>query len=120
MIRIAAALGLLLGSMTWGQAADTCWVPYIKVVSGVTMPGYMFVKTGESCTVRLLESKGAVQKIEITSRPAHGTLEQLPYALRYTSRKGFVGKDSFGFKDYSQGVSGTVVRSVMMDITVNP
>lgn len=121
MLRIILAFGMLAAGSTWSQAGiDTCYVPYIKVVDGVTKPGYMFVKAGYSCTMSLKDSGGAVQKIEVTKRPSHGTLEQRPFGFRYTPRKGFVGKDSFGFRDYSQGVSRTIVRSVDMDITVQP
>lgn len=116
------ALTTLLATSSFSHAAPNCDVPFIKAVSGVTMPGYMFVKSGHSCSVMLSNSSGPVQKVEILKHPSNGTLEERSIGLRYTPRKGFVGKDSFSFQDHSLDArnNAPVVRGIAMEVTVQP
>jgi hypothetical protein len=122
MIKTIIAFSVLIAASSLSQAAPNCYVPFVKVVSGVTMPGYMFVTTGHSCSILLEHSAGPVQRVEILKQPSNGTLEQRTIGLRYTPRKGFVGKDSFSFQDHSLDARNNqpVVRGIAMEVTVNP
>jgi hypothetical protein len=104
------------------HAAPTCNVPFFRVVSGVTMPGYMYVKAGHSCSVMLQNSGGPVQKVEILKHPSNGALEDRTIGLRYTPRKGFVGKDTFSFQDQSLDprTNKPITRGIAMEVTVSP
>jgi hypothetical protein len=86
------------------------------------MPGYMYVKAGASCGMVLENSLGPVNRLEIVKQPANGRIDMMTgrFGLRYTPRKGFVGNDSFTFREHSLDprTNRPMVRGVAMEVTV--
>ncbi len=123
MQRFASVL-LLSGAMIAQSAATSslCFVPSIKLIAGVTMPGYMYVKAGKSCAIVPNNSFGGTSGVQISERPAHGSLEYYKLGVRYTPRPGYVGRDSFGY--IRHGLDGRTGRPVtfpvMVEVTVQP
>jgi hypothetical protein len=100
MIKIAG-FAFFLAVVSSDPAAALCSVPNIHLISGVTVTGYMSVTSGQGCLIRVNNSKGGSTSVDITKRPSNGTLEVRGLGVRYVSRAGFVGKDSFGYLRHS-------------------
>jgi hypothetical protein len=57
----------------------------------------------------------------IVQRPAHGTVEIGPLFVRYKSRPGYVGSDSFTYQRSGRTALGAPnERTVHIDVTVIP
>ena len=122
MIRTPAALVFLIAGAGASQAAENCDVPAFKVVQDVAMTGYMTVKAGKSCGIGVGHSLGGSTGVEVTRRPAHGSVQSRGLIIVYTARAGFTGKDSFGYVRHGRDESnGSPARyPVNIQVTVVP
>jgi hypothetical protein len=103
--------------------ASACTVPYIRTLAGVTVDGYMTVRSGKRCSIVLNNSAGPTQPgADVVQRPSHGSLSVAGYRVVYASRPGFVGSDSFTYarRGLGAGSNRPVVRTVRVAVTVKP
>ena len=122
MFKIALAFCILLAGTAFSHATSHCNVPFIKFIPGVTTTGYMWVKSGKSCGIKVAESRGGVtQPPEVAQRPSHGVVVVDGLGLRYSPKTGFVGKDRFEYVRHhidprnNKPVSGNIVVEVTVE-----
>ena len=115
-----AALSTVIATIVAGHAAPDCNVPFVKFISGVTNTGYMWVKSGKSCSIIVRNSiGGATKPPEVRQRPSNGALEVNGLALRYTPKAGFVGKDRFEYVRYAvDNRNNPVSGGIIVEVTV--
>jgi hypothetical protein len=120
MIKTAMALTTLLATASFSHAAPSCQIPPFKMIQDVTVTGAMYVTSGKGCGVAVANSAGGVQSHEITRNPSNGKVEIDGFIVRYTSRSGFVGKDSFSFIRHvlDHRTNRPMALPVDMDVTV--
>ncbi len=119
MIRITAAL-LLIAVPTVSHAASSCEVGYLKLIPDVTVTGQMQVVSGKPCGIAIANSAGGTKSQEITRRASNGKAEIVGFVVRYTSRPGFVGKDSFSYVRHALDATNNrpITLPVNIDVTV--
>ncbi len=123
MARIGSWLLIIFfaGISTQAAAQTNCHVPNFNVIHNGTVTGYMYVKPGRTCSVMLTNSLGGVKSVEVTKKPSNGSLELRVFGLRYIPRQGFVGKDTFSFRDHALDRYGNpVTHDIVMEVTVSP
>ena len=116
MRKFLLAIGLLVFCADAAIACDMPWMPFGKKVRT-----WMKVQSGKPCEI-WFRSLGPMHDIQITKRPAHGTVS-IGDAKKviYRSRPGYTGSDSFSYV-YSGLTSRNVpLRSeVTFTVTVTP
>jgi hypothetical protein len=123
MIRIATLLVFLIAGASPVYADMTCNVPFIKFIPGTTSNGYMYVKSGKSCGIQVANSPGGATKSpQVQQRPSNGVLVINGLGLKYTPKKGFVGKDHFEYIRHALDPRNNAPVSGVMsvDVTVQP
>jgi hypothetical protein len=122
MLKTITALCVLLAASSNSHAAD-CDVPFIKFIPGITTTGYMSVKSGKSCSIRVAESLGGViRPPELAKRPSHGVVVIQGLGLRYSPKAGFVGKDRFEYVRHHMDPRNNkpVAGNIVVEVTVEP
>jgi len=122
MIRIAVALGLLVGMVSSSQAESDCNIPYFKMFPDVEVTGHMYVKAGKSCSVQSVNGDGGNIDVVVRRRPTHGQVQILAgFKISYKPHPGFVGKDSFSYVRHARDFANrSFALPVNMEVTVQP
>ena len=104
------------------EAAARCSVPRIATFVNQTVDGYMQADSGKPCKIHFLSSSGPMERVEIVQRPTNGTVQiGGVQSLIYTSRRGFVGSDTFTYARRGLTTAGTpATRTVRVSVTVTP
>ena len=104
------------------EATARCSMPTVRTLENQTVDGRMWADSGKPCRIRFISSSGPMFSIEIVQRPTNGTLQLAEnHNLIYTSRRGFVGSDSFIYARRGESRGGApVTRTVRVAVTVSP
>jgi hypothetical protein len=119
MNKIFVAVCLLL-TMVGSASARNCTVPGFRTLDNQTVDGYMTVRTGKRCFIRMNRSPGPIFSAHIVARPAHGTLGVTSNnRIVYQSRRGYVGSDSFIYARRGLDTrNNPITRTMRIDVTV--
>ena len=77
--------------------AQNCHVPYIRTLDNQAVDGYMTVKAGKTCSIRLRSSSGPVERTSIVSAPAAGAARVSGTRITYVPKSGYTGPDRFTY-----------------------
>jgi len=118
------AFGLAcLMSVTFAvEASAACWGQRVPTSRNQTVDTRMRVTSGDPCGFRLRDSLSPVHTIAITQRPSSGTATVDVNRVRYRSRPGFVGNDTFTYAMHGHSALGgsPSVWRVRVHVTVVP
>ena len=76
----------------------------------------MTVRAGKTCSIRLLNSPGPVQRTSLVSGPAAGAAKVSGTSITYVPRSGYTGPDRF---TYARGGEDRYGRPSVKTVTVN-
>jgi hypothetical protein len=94
------------------EAADPCWGSYnVRIVEDLVADAQLTVGGGRACGLKLGAVLTTVDRIEVTRKPAHGTLTVDRTYVAYRAAKGYAGPDSFGFAYVGQNRWGKPSRT---------
>jgi Big-like domain-containing protein len=103
-------------------ASAKCDVPHIRTLPDQTVDGFMSLRAGERCSIKMTSSLGPTESAEIVQRPANGTVAvDGRNRIVYRPRSGFTGSDTFTYARKGltpRGVPAT--RTVRIAVTVTP
>ncbi len=120
-MRILALSGfmlLILGADAWAACSGS----RVFAVENSTAEARIRVTSGDPCGYRLRHSFGPIHKTVVVQRPAHGTVTIDVNRVRYRSRPGFVGNDTFAYARHGlRMIDGTpVFYAYRVNVTVVP
>jgi hypothetical protein len=121
MNKIFVAVCLVL-IMVGSAQAKNCSVPLIRTLNNQTVTGYMTVKSGKRCNIRMQFSRGPTHGARIVARPSHGGVHvNGGNDIIYQSRPGYIGADSFTYARSGFDTRNLrVTRTVRVEVTVTP
>lgn len=119
MRKTLAGVYVLLSVVT-AEAATNCHVPRIRTLDNQTVTGYMTIKSGKTCSIRLHNSRGPIFSAHIVARSGHGSVQvDGSNRIVYRPQSGFVGKDSFTYARKGMDTrNNPVTRTVQVEVDV--
>lgn len=115
MKSILAAAFLVLG---FSGDALACF-PRVKTINGVSVDGYMTVKSGRACVISF-RSSGPTDRVQIDQRPSHGVVDIGSVGrLRYRPNRGYTGSDTFVYSRVGlDNRNNPATRTVRVHVTI--
>ena len=122
MMAKAVGIACLLLVACGVDAAARCSGPSVQLFDNQTVERHITVDSGKPCRMRFGGSSGPMYSVEIPQRPTNGTVRiGEVHSVIYTSRRGFVGSDTFVYARVGLTKAGTpTTRSVRVSVTVTP
>jgi hypothetical protein len=97
MIRAAGLLCICLSVVCSPAFATNCWVPKTPLSTGNAYQRNMFVVSGKSCSLVLLNTPGPMRGVRLIAPPASGRVVISGQPITYVSHQGYLGNDHFVF-----------------------
>jgi Bacterial Ig domain len=115
-------LACLMSVMFAVEASAACSAQRAPTSRNQTVDTRMRVTSGDACGYRLRDSLSPVHTIAIAQRPSNGAATVDVNRVRYRSRPGFVGNDTFTYAMHGHSaLSGSpAVWRVRVHVTVVP
>ncbi|MGY3449484.1 Ig-like domain-containing protein [Bradyrhizobium sp. USDA 4353] len=120
MIKAAALSSVMLLALSAGASAENCRVPTIRTLENQTVQGHMFARTGRSCSIIVLGSRGPMSGVRVVASPSHGTVAVEGQKIVYRSTPGYVGEDHFAYERRgADAVNKPVTKGVEVTVHVS-